>query len=99
MNFCSLRPSDPVTLHFLERIGEINGIKTIKQALCISSDAQEPLPHELAFDRMAAAYRKAIGYFIVGQHRPQFGAPVHHGIRQVGEAVIHQNLMLLLFGK
>ena len=93
----TFRTADPVALDLFQRFRPFDGFESVEQALGIGRDPQEPLPHQFAFNRVAAANGKTVHYFIIGQDGTQFRAPVHHRIRQVSQAVIHQDLLLLLF--
>ena len=67
----------------------------MKQAVGISRDTELPLLHRLALHGEAATHREAVGHLIVGEHRTQAWAPVHHGLGLISQAVVHQYLLLL----
>ena len=45
--------------------------------------------------RIAATNRHTFTHLIVSQHSAQLGTPVDHGIAQIGDAVVHQHIILL----
>ena len=89
--------ANPVALHFLERVAPFQGVQTVQEALGVGGDTQRPLFHQFAFHGEAAAFGKSVYHFVVGQHRAQLRAPVHHRIRKEGQAVVHQNVGTFLF--
>ena len=89
---------DPVALDFLKGVGPIDGVEAIEQTFGVSGDAQDPLPHQLAFHRKAAANGETVHHFIVGEHRAEFRAPVHPCVGEVGQTVVHQDLLTLFLG-
>ena len=90
--------ADPVTLDFFQRICPINLIQTLQQSFCVRGDTQDPLSHQLAFHRETAAHRESVHNFIVGEHGAKFRTPVHPCIGKIGQSIVHQNLLLFLFG-
>ena len=54
------------------------------------------MAHLLLHHGVSATLRHAVDHLIVGQHGTQLGTPVHHRLAQVGDAVVHQYLLLLL---
>ena len=89
--------ANPVALHFLERVAPFQGVQTVQEALGVGGDTQRPLFHQLAFHGETTAFGEAVHHFVVGQHRAQLRAPVHHRIRKEGQAVVHQNVGTFLF--
>ena len=77
MHFRAFAAADPVPLHFLERIGPIDRVEIVEQALGVGGDAQHPLAHRFADDRKAADFAFAVDDFFVGEHGAEFRAPVH----------------------
>ena len=76
----NLRPfttTDPVPLHFLQRITPVNRVQIIQQPLGKRRDPQHPLAHRLTHHRMSAHLALTIDHFLIGQHRAQFRTPVH----------------------
>ena len=95
----ALALADPVALHLLEGVGPVDGIETFEQPLGISRDAKLPLKHLLLLHGEASADRIAVLDLIVGQHRAEFGAPVYSSLTLVRDAVLHQQVGLLLLRK
>ena len=98
-NLGTLAAANPVALHLLEGVGPLEAVQFVEQALGVGRHAQLPLFHLFLFHREAAADREALLDFVVGQHRTQRGAPVDRGFTLVGNAVLHQQVGLLLFGE
>ena len=94
---CTFRTANPVALRLLQRVGPVNGVETVQQTLGVCRHTQAPLAHLLLFHRIAAALRHTVHHLVVGQHRTQGRTPVDHRLCQVGNAVVHQHLLLLLF--
>ena len=88
----------PVALRLLERVGPVNRFQPVEQALGVGGHAQAPLPHLALLHRVAPAFGHAVHHLVVGQHRAQLRAPVHHRVGQVGDAVVHQRFLPLAFG-
>ena len=63
----------------------------------VGRHTQTPLAHLLLNNGITATFRYTVYYFVVGQHGTQLRTPVHHGLAQVGDAVIHQRFLLLFF--
>src|SRR5205823_6041675 len=70
-----IAPADPISLHFLERMGPINRVEVVEQAPRVGGDAEHPLAHRLADDREIAYLAPAIDDFLVGEHRAEGFAP------------------------
>ena len=96
MHFCSFATTYPVALCFLERVGPIDGVKSLKQAFGICTHTQTPLVHHFLLYRVTAAERYAFGYFVIGQYRSQFGTPIDHGVAEICYTIVHQHVRLLL---
>ncbi len=93
----SLRPSYPVALGLFQGIGPVNGIKAVEQTLGVGRHAQTPLIHELLLHRITAADRHSLAHLVVGKHGAELRTPVYHRVAQIGYAVVHQSVALLLF--
>ena len=87
--------ANPVALGLLDGFGPVNSLQSIEQALCVGRHAEAPLAHLLLHHGMATALAHAVHHLVVGQHRAQGGAPVHHRFAQIGNAVVHQHFLLL----
>ena len=92
LHFGAFGAAYPVALGLFERVGPVKAVEAVEQALCVGRHAQAPLPHHFLHHGEAAAHRHAVHHLVVGQHGPQLGAPVDHGVAQVGYAVVHQRL-------
>ena len=57
-HLCSFRAAYPVALCLFERVGEVDGVESVKQTLGIGRDAQRPLTHHALLHRIAAADRQ-----------------------------------------
>ena len=88
--------ANPVALHFFDALVPINGFESLKQSLGVGADAHAPLAHFLLLHGVATTLAHTVFDFVVGQHGSQCRAPVHHGVGQVGEAIVHQDELLLL---
>ena len=93
----SLGAAYPVALRFLQAVRPVYGIQSVEQALRVGRHTQAPLAHLFLHHGETSSYAHAVYYLVVGQHCAQSGAPVHHGLAQIGDTVIHQGLLLLLF--
>ena len=87
------RTTDPVTLGFLDGFRPVDRIQTIQQTLGIGRDAHAPLEHVFPLYREPSAFGKPVLDLIVGQHRTQPGAPVHHRLAQVSQTVLREDLV------
>ncbi len=67
INFCTVRFSNPVSLHFLDLLRPIKLIKIVKKTLCISSDLKHPLAEILFCDLRATALAFPIYYLFIGK--------------------------------
>ena len=91
----ALRAADPVALDLLQRVAPFEFVQSVEHALGVGRHAQKPLFHALLLDRIAAADRKSVVHFVVGQHGPQLRTPVDLGVGAEGEAVVLKDLFLL----
>ena len=91
---CTFGPPDPFSLLNLGRVGPIEGVKVVGQTVGKRGDAEHPLLQWLANHGMATAFRLAINDFFVGQCRAEGGAPIHHLLGEVGQALVVHNLPL-----
>ena len=96
IDFRTLRATNPVALRLLQRVSPVNLLQSVKQSLSVGTHTQAPLAHLLLHHRVAAANADAINHLVVGKNGSQFRTPVHHRISQIGNAVVHQYLLLLL---
>ena len=48
------------------------------------------MAHLFLHNGVATTHTNAVNHFVVGQHRAQFGTPVHHRFAQIGNAIVHQ---------
>ena len=99
IDLCSLAAANPVALHLLEGVGPLERLQVVEQALGVGRNAQLPLFHLLLFHREAAADREALFDLVVGQHGAQRGTPVHRCFALIRNAILHQQVGLLLFGE
>ena len=88
----------PVLLGFLDGVAPLDGVEVTQQAAGIGAHAQAPLAHNLLLHGVATTQRHALAHLVVGKHGTQLGAPVHHGVAQIGDAVIHEHLALFGLG-
>ena len=95
LHFRTFAAANPVALCFFDRVAPVERVETVEQALSVCTHAQAPLLHLLLHHGVAAALANAIDHFIVGQHRSEGWTPVHHRFAQIGDAVVHQHLLLL----
>ena len=91
----TLAITNPVALGFLDGLGPLDGFQVAQQASSIGRYAQAPLTHHLLLNGISAAHRHALAHLVVGKHSTQLRAPVHHRIAQIGNAVIHEHVVLL----
>ena len=96
-HLCAFRSANPILLRLFQRFCPIEAVKSIEQALGIGRHAQAPLTHDALFDGIAAAYRQTFAHFVVGQYATQLRAPIHFRVGQIGNAVVHQYLLLTAF--
>jgi len=94
-DLCTLRTANPVFLGFLDTVAPLDGLQTVEQSLRVSRCSQTPLLHLLLDDRITATLTYAVYHLVVGKHSTQTWAPVNHGLAEVSNAVVHQNLLLL----
>ncbi len=94
-HFGAFGTADPVALRLLDGLRPVDGVESVEQPLRVGRRAQAPLPHLLLHHGIAAALAHAVHHLVVGQHRAQSRAPVDHRLAQVGDAVVHERLLLL----
>src|SRR5437867_2186830 len=85
-NLCAFTPPNPVPLHSLERIAPLDGVQVLQQSFGVGSDAEHPLAHRLARDRMSADFALAVNDLLVGQDCAKGGTPPDRRVGYVGEA-------------
>ena len=83
-----LRASDPVALHFLERVAPVDAVEIVEQALRVSGDAQHPLAHRLTHHRKTTDLAHAVLDLLVGQDGAEFRTPVHRRFTHIGQAMV-----------
>ena len=87
--------ADPVALDLLQGVAPCEFVQSVEHALGVGRHAQKPLLHALLLDRIAAADRKSVVHFVVGQHGSQLRTPIYHCVRAERKAVVLQRLLLL----
>ena len=92
----ALRTADPVALDLLQRVAPFEFVQSVEHALGIGGHAEQPLFHAFLFDRIAAADRKSVVYFVVRKYGSQFRTPVDLGIGAEGKAIVLEDLLLFL---
>ncbi len=95
LHFRSFGASYPVALCLLYAVAPLHGVESVEQTLRVCRCAQAPLLHLLLHHGVAAAFAHAVHHLVVGEHRAQSGAPVHHRLAEIGYAVVHQHLLFL----
>ena len=83
--------ANPVPLAFLDGVAPVQPIQAVQQFLGIGRNPHAPLHHLLLDNGVAAAFRKTVFDFVVGQHSSQGRAPIHPTFRPVGQAVVLQH--------
>ena len=83
----AIAPADPISLHFLQRMGPIDRIEVVEQAFGVGGDAEHPLAHRLADHREIAYLAPAIDDFLVGEHRAEGFAPPDGRFGNVSETL------------
>jgi hypothetical protein len=81
----ALAPADPVALHLDDPGGPVEAFEIVEQAIGVRRDAQHPLAHRAALDRVARLHVLAVLHLFVREDGPQRGAPVHRHLGQVRE--------------
>ena len=87
VDFRACASPDPVPLQQPDRLGPVDQVESVEQAIGVAGDCQHPLPQGKSFDRVLAPFALSVDDFLVGQHRAQRGAPVDRGLVLVGQAV------------
>ena len=88
--------ADPVTLHELDLLRPVNGVKILDQTMAVCGDTHRPLAQLTLEDRIVAALGATFrGDFLVRQDCAQAGAPVDRGLGDVGETEIVEHVSLL----
>ena len=83
-----VRAADPVALHQLDRVGPVERVEVVEQAVGVRGDAQHPLLQRTAVHREVAALAAPVGGdLFVGEHRAEPGAPVDRRLGLVREPV------------
>ncbi len=97
LDFGTFTAAYPVFLRLFQRFGPVDGVKSVQQALCVGRYAQTPLAHLFLDYGEAAAFRYAVYHLVIGKHGTQLRTPVYHCFTQIGDAVVHQDFLLLFF--
>ncbi len=85
----SMAAADPVALHRLDRIGPVERVEVVDQAVGVRGDPHHPLAHVPLEDREVATVGSAVrGDLFVGDDGAQARAPVDRRIGDVGETVV-----------
>ncbi len=87
--------ADPAALYLLQRFAPGQIVEPRQQSLGVGAHPQQPLHHALLLDGMAAALAQTVLHLVVGQHRPEGFAPVHHRRGTIGQTVVHQHVGFL----
>ena len=97
---CTRGATDPVALHGLQRVGPLEHVQIVDQAIGIGRDPHHPLAHVALEDREVAAIAAPVGGdLLVGDDRAQAWAPVDRRIGHVGQAVRVDDVGLLAGGQ
>src|SRR6185312_3458577 len=86
--------ADPVRLQLCHRLAVIYLLETFEQPVRIVRDAQIPLAQLFLDHGIAAAFADAVDHLVIGQDGTQGLAPVDLAITAIGQAVVHQDLLL-----
>ncbi len=93
-------PADPVALHGLDLVRPVQNIEVLEQPVRVGGDPHHPLPQAFPEDREVTALAAAVGrHFLVGQHRPQPGTPVHQRVGPVDQPVAVDDVRALTGGQ
>ena len=90
--------ANPVALRLFDRVAPVHRFQPVEQTLCVGRNAQAPLHRLLLHHGEAAAHRNAVHHLVVGEHRAELRAPVYHCFAEIGDAVVHQHVVLLFLG-
>ena len=86
--------ADPVALHRLDGLGPIEQLEVVDQAVGIRSDTHHPLPHVALEHREVATVGTAVGgNFFVCHDSAQTGTPVDRRLRDIGQAMVVDDLV------
>src|SRR6202012_4768692 len=86
--------ADPVGLHLLHRLAIVYRLETFEEPVGIVRDTQIPLTQLFLDHGVAAALAEPVDHFVVGQNGAEGLAPVDLTIAAIGQAVVHENLLL-----
>ena len=95
LHFRTFGAANPVALRLFNRVAPVHRFQSVEQSLCVSRNAQAPLHRFLLHHGEAAAHRNAVHHLVVGEHRAELRAPVYHCFAEIGDAVVHQHVVLL----
>ena len=99
LHLSPLAASYPVALRLFEAVRPVDTVKPLQQARCVGTDTQVPLAHHALFHGVTAAHAQAFADLVIRQYASQGGAPVHFGVGEVGDTVLHQPFLLLLLAE
>ena len=85
IDFRSFAATDPVALEGFDGVWPVEGLKFVDETLRVFGDAQHPLAQGAAFDGFSLGL--PLLYFFIGEHRTQFGTPVHQCCIFVGQTM------------
>ena len=92
------RPANPIALHQFQRVGPVQAVKVVVQAVGVFGDAHHPLTH-VALEHgvvanVAAAFCR---YFFVGKNCSKARAPVDRRVCEIDQAMFADDVLLLNF--
>ena len=82
--------ANPVPLHLQGALRPIQALQALQQFLRILGDLQHPLADGLALHRIVPHLGTPVDDLLVGQHRPQGGAPVHRLEGLIGQPLLEE---------
>ncbi len=89
--FRALRPADPVPLHQLDRLGPVDLVEVVEQAVGVVGHLEEPLLEILTRDRIVGMTpTTSVDDLLVGQDRAALVAPPLRTHPTIGEAALVQ---------
>ncbi len=98
VHFRAFGAAYPVALCFFEGVGPVDCVESVEESLGVGGHTQAPLFHDLLYDGVSASDGESFDYLVVGEYCAEFGAPVDHHVATVGDAVVHEGVLLLAFG-
>src|SRR5205085_8345547 len=85
IDLSAFAPADPIPLQKLDPFRPIESFQFIREPFRKRGYAQHPLPHWTADDGKSAHFALAVDDFFIRENGPQFRAPIHRHLRDVGE--------------